>query len=402
MSKMTFALYSYTTENIGDEVQSIAARYFLPRVDHYVDRDQLADFSLPENEQAKLIMNAWYMHNPRKWPFTAKNVTPLLVSMYVDQKNPAVVKAFKSPKSLTFLKEHGPVGARDMATLAFFESIGVPAYFSGCLTLTLQRDKTLPRQDFVLAVDVDPEAVKAMRQRTKRPVIDISVYRTPFLSNKAKFQLAEYYLYLYQSAHAVVTTRLHALLPSLAFETSVLLLKEEGKYEENRYKGLSDLARSATTEAFIKDPKLFNLDKPGANSNDYKKLREPLIKKCQAFTGYANPTKSFRTIDLEALYKNTQFVAFLTRGIRDGHRSLLLQGDVDWRDRIVRAQKKDVKGLQATIEARDKTIQDLERQVAELHQFKQDVMDTFGWKVNTKLHNIKTKMGKRSGENNER
>lgn len=39
-----FALLNYSTENIGDEVQSIAARRFLPRIDEYVDRDKLAEW----------------------------------------------------------------------------------------------------------------------------------------------------------------------------------------------------------------------------------------------------------------------------------------------------------------------------------------------------------------------
>ena len=39
-----FALLNYSTENIGDEVQSIAARRFLPRIDEYVERDKLAEW----------------------------------------------------------------------------------------------------------------------------------------------------------------------------------------------------------------------------------------------------------------------------------------------------------------------------------------------------------------------
>ena len=38
--KVKYALYKYSTENIGDEIQSIAARRFLPQVDYYIDRDR--------------------------------------------------------------------------------------------------------------------------------------------------------------------------------------------------------------------------------------------------------------------------------------------------------------------------------------------------------------------------
>lgn len=401
MSKTTFALYSYTTENVGDEIQSIAARYFLPRVDYLIDRDQLQASSPDSPDKVKLIMNAWYMHQPKNWPPRISGLIPLLVSMYVDQKNPAVVKAFTSPKSIEFLKANGPVGARDMATLEFFESIGVPAYFSGCMTLTLQRDKSLPRQDYVLAVDVGPKVADEMRRRTRRPVIEVSVYRSPFMSNEAKFALAEYYLYLYQSAQAVVTTRLHAMLPSLAFETPVLLIKEKGKYEPKRYKGLVDLVRSADVEEFMNDQTLFNLDKPTPNSSEYMKLRRSLINTCEAFTGYSNPSNSFRTLDLETMYKNPHFMAFLTGGIRDGHRNLLLRGDVNWLSRVVNVGKKDNVAQQRIIEERDARVQELEQQIAELQKFKEEAVETFGWKVNTTLHKIRTKFSGRHGDNHE-
>jgi hypothetical protein len=36
-----YLLFKYTTLNLGDEVQSIAAERFLPRVDRFVYRNQL-------------------------------------------------------------------------------------------------------------------------------------------------------------------------------------------------------------------------------------------------------------------------------------------------------------------------------------------------------------------------
>lgn len=47
--------YSATRTNIGDYIQSVAARQFLPRVDAYVDRDRLA---LYDGAPVNMIMNA--------------------------------------------------------------------------------------------------------------------------------------------------------------------------------------------------------------------------------------------------------------------------------------------------------------------------------------------------------
>jgi len=57
-----YGLLTYRTENIGDEIQSIAARQFLPRVDIYVERDSLNN--VVSDEKIKLIMNGWFTHKP--------------------------------------------------------------------------------------------------------------------------------------------------------------------------------------------------------------------------------------------------------------------------------------------------------------------------------------------------
>ncbi|MBS8071164.1 hypothetical protein F6P74_06430 [Streptococcus suis] len=46
-----YALFSYSTENIGDEIQSIAASRFLPQIDYYINRDYMNDFKPDTDEQ---------------------------------------------------------------------------------------------------------------------------------------------------------------------------------------------------------------------------------------------------------------------------------------------------------------------------------------------------------------
>lgn len=54
---MKYGLFKYETENIGDEIQSIAARRFLPSVDTYIDRDRLGEYC--PDEETKIITNGW-------------------------------------------------------------------------------------------------------------------------------------------------------------------------------------------------------------------------------------------------------------------------------------------------------------------------------------------------------
>lgn len=387
--KTKFALFEYATENIGDEIQSIAARRFLPRIDYYIDRDQISRLKVSAGEAVKIIMNGWYMHNPENWPPKALGLEPLLVSMFVNQKNPDVVEAFKSKASVDFLKKHGPVGARDKATLKFFEENDIPAYFSGCVTLTLERDTSLPKEEFVLAVDLSDKLAKHLEKTTKRPVVSLSMYYDPDLPREARFYLAEYFLYLYQSAHCVVTTRLHATLPSLAFETPVLLVKEGGKFDKDRYSGLAELARTAEEEEYMKDPTLFDLDHPPENEKDYLKLRNALVEKAQAYTGYANPTHNYRTIDINDLYRQPLFLKVFGRALATTYRKLLLEGDIRWLIEVFEAEKNNEKSIIANLQAR---IAEQDKRINELEAFNRQILTSRSWELTAPLRFVGKKV----------
>ena len=314
--KVKYALYKYSTENVGDEIQSIAARRFLPRVDYYIDRDRIGEWkNKNQDETVKLIANGWYMRNPFKWPPTDETLDPLLISMYVEPKKVSdgeiPREVFQSNESKEYLKRFGPVGARDKSTLEYFKKNDVDAYFSGCITLTLQRDPNIKKADYILAVDISDKLYEYLLQKTDRKIIRMSPYGDFYLPEQSRFVIAEYFLYLYQSAHAVVTTRLHSVLPSMALETPVILIKDDKNYDPVRYAGLDELTRSAMESEYLNDYELFNLDKPPKNPTKYLKIRKDLIKCCSEYTGFNND-KTFMTIDPEQLINDENFISVFT------------------------------------------------------------------------------------------
>ena len=318
---MKFGLFEYNTENIGDEVQSIAARRFLPQIDYYFDRDNI-DATKTDGEPVKIIMNGWYTHKPENWPPKNPDIVPLLVSMYIEQyaNHGKLAKAFINKKGKEYFAAHGPVGARDKATLAFLKQHNIKAYFSGCVTLTLLRDKNIKKQDYVLAVDVKDEVYEKMKQETKRPILRIDTNRCIQMDRAAKFALAEYYLYRYQSAHAVVTSRLHCMLPCLALETPVLAISGR---EPHRYAGLIDLVNHTTEEDYLSGKYKYSLDNPKANPERYKTIREKLIKQCSEFTGCdtKNSFFSYGTVDnlLHSIELRTAFSTMTTASFKLEH-----------------------------------------------------------------------------------
>lgn len=334
MSKTTnknakFGLFCYDTINIGDEIQSLAARRFLPKVDYYFNRNNIDQTITPANEKIRLIMNGWFIEpaldNGRiNWPPKNPNIEPLIISMHTSFLNGST-DIFKSSESIHFLKTHAPVGARDKATYDYFKSLDIPTYFSGCLTLTLLPDKNIKKQKFILAVDVSEEIYQNILLRTKRPIIRMNTSHINNLSVEARFILAQYWLTLYQSAHCVITTRLHAMLPCLPFNTPVIGISAR---DSERFAGLIELTNHYSETDFIKD-KSINLDKPPKNPTAFRKIRDNLVRACSNFTGYDSKSSYLYGSSPLELYTNPKLIDTFVNSIQNTYASKYIIKDLE-------------------------------------------------------------------------
>ena len=116
--------------NVGDNIQSLAAKQFLPKVDLYISREKLANY---KGEKMMLIMNGWFTHNVHNW-IPSEDIIPLFVSFHV---NNTAAPGMLSEEGIEYLKKHQPIGCRDQFTVDLLNSEGIKAFFTGCLTLTL-------------------------------------------------------------------------------------------------------------------------------------------------------------------------------------------------------------------------------------------------------------------------
>lgn len=259
---MKFGLLNYSLSyNVGDQVQSLAAKQFLPRVDHYIDRDNLQD-AAKIGEEVKLIMNGWWMSQSENWP-PPENIIPLFVSFHITTKNKSV-ENLTSKKSIDYLKKHEPIGCRDYFTRDLLRSKGVDAYFSGCLTLTLGETYKRASQpsDDVYLVDVlyrlrsygplrrfNP-LNKHRELGTIQRIVPPELYQDAkyviqdqkTLNEDQKFALADELLKGYAQAKLVVTSRIHCALPSVGIGTPVVFIEGGLKesYDANRLNGISE------------------------------------------------------------------------------------------------------------------------------------------------------------------
>lgn len=253
--------------NAGDYIQSLAAAQFLPRVDKYVNREKLGDYS---GSKLTMIMNGWFMHRPEKWP-PSTDIDPLMISFHL---NSQARSGMLNKKGIDWLKRHAPVGCRDPHTLEILASAGIDSYLSGCLTTTFQNqfsERTgdiyfvdvlfrvpgwatsarTPREILRSALSGDLFKMSKRNRFLKELFSDdllneaktVSHYHPARHSEKERFAVAEEFLKKYATARLVVTSRLHCALPCLAFGTPVIFVDYgfKNEYDICRLEGVTDL-----------------------------------------------------------------------------------------------------------------------------------------------------------------
>ncbi len=312
--KVKFGSYKYQTENLGDNIQTLAMMRFIPQVDYVFDRDNINATKIADGDEVRLIANGWYMHHRDgvfDWPPQSPNLRPLLISMYLERDvdfNRADL-AFFTDESREFLKKFGPVGARDAGTQNFLTQNGIDCYLSGCLTLTLLPDKTISKRDYILAVDVSDRVFDFIKQKTKRQVIRTNTNIGNDLSNNTKLTIAKYWLAMYQSAHCVVTSRLHAMLPCLALGTPVLAIQKE---DQHRFEGLIELTNSTTEKDLLDGKFKYNFNQPNANPDGYLKYAKKLEKTCKEFTDCDKKSSFMGKQSYEEFLNSVEFMQAIT------------------------------------------------------------------------------------------
>jgi hypothetical protein len=169
-----------------------------------------------------LLAFGWYMHSwyRIKWDFPFHpNLRPVFVSFHVNHRESL------EGESLGYLRRHAPIGCRDWTTVHLLLDHGVPAFFSGCVTTTVdtlfpaERPATedLPVALVDLVVGTEPTGVRGPTVTVHHS--GIGVRGAGFADN---LRLAVEVLESYRrDVSSVVTSRLHCYLPVRALGVPV-------------------------------------------------------------------------------------------------------------------------------------------------------------------------------------
>lgn len=350
-------------KNIGDYIQSLAQQQYWDHIDVIVDRESLDTVRSPHpGEKINLIMNSWWMWSPEHFP-PSDDINPLFVSFHI---SPNAADIMLSEKGVAYFKKYQPIGARDYGTLRILEEHGIQSYFSGCLTLTLGQTYTDQKKtNDVYIVDPEyklfgPRAVKEwiricwlsmVRWKKRIDQIDrkfifakktvfskvsdrfnrricatlfYDEYRkffnddillnAHFLShrvnvkedyptNEACMELAQKLVRNYAKAKLVITSKIHAALPSLGLGTPVVFVDSwaidsgeikgrlEGLRELFNYRlevTINGLKAASDDMAFLVKNGPVSLMTPLQNSDAFIPYRDALIERTRQFVNSCN------------------------------------------------------------------------------------------------------------------
>ncbi|MFD4841359.1 polysaccharide pyruvyl transferase family protein [Achromobacter sp. NPDC058515] len=221
------------TVNVGDNIQSIAVRRLLNRLNIEranvvgIDRDSLREY---EGEPVKLIMNGCFHDECFPLP---PQIQPIFFGFNAETESVIT-------KNKALFQKHQPIGCRDNATKRMFDKHRIAAFVTGCATLTLERrEKPVVDGKPVIAFGAGSGVLQQnLLENIPKPILEDArlVYQREPVSAvplndgavKKMDALAQTYLDLYKNeASIVVTPLLHVASPCVAMGIPVVLARRD-------------------------------------------------------------------------------------------------------------------------------------------------------------------------------
>ena len=179
-----------------------------------VDRD----FSVAQVDEGRIWLPVcgWFQHetHPGRYGFPFPgNILPIYMSLHIAK--PEIL----DEAAIAHLERFAPIGCRDLNTVRLLRNVGIPAFFNGCVTLTLDRlfpPHDAAREGAYVADYHDHGQTPAGYELV--PHASEEVILRDFGDNLA---LAASMLARYRRAVAVRTPLLHCYLPCRAMRTPV-------------------------------------------------------------------------------------------------------------------------------------------------------------------------------------
>lgn len=251
------------TANLGDYIQSIATEDAIQRctaspvIFEYVLRSALTD-----HPGGTCVMQGWYEHRQLTF-IPGPDTRPIWIGTHLCSEIRERVKYLLDNSSVQL----NDIGCRDKSTLDFCRSLGLNAYFSRCLTLTLPKRNVNESNhaSTIYLVDCSDSIVESLPRDIKEGAKRISQRNYKFNNwqnwklcrHAAEELLAEYK----KEAKLIVTTALHCAQPCLAMGIPVVFINPS--YDEaDRFTSMDGIIPQYTIDDIRESRVDFNIPAP--------------------------------------------------------------------------------------------------------------------------------------------
>jgi hypothetical protein len=276
------------SKNIGDYIQTKAVLDLVGFNNiKILDRENLHKYN---DNVIQTIINGWFMESPENWPPSEK-IKPLFISFHL---NPSIEKELLKDESIKYFKSHEPIGCRDIYTRDILLEKGVNAYYSSCITTTIDRNnylKSKTQAEGIIVIGAFDRLKPTLDYKSSVKLL-ISIFKYPFKKigyslklskfnrhlNNQNFKIKRYnqltkrpikshneglnlaseMLEKIAESEVMITSRIHAALPALAMGLKVIFI-DQGLDHVNHKHRLSGLI-NYFTRVNLKDFFMINLD----------------------------------------------------------------------------------------------------------------------------------------------
>jgi hypothetical protein len=276
------------SKNIGDYIQTKAVLDLVGFNNiKILDRENLDKY---DDNVIQTIINGWFMESPENWPPSEK-IKPLFISFHL---NPSIEKELLKQESIKYFKSHEPIGCRDIYTRDILLEKGVNAYYSSCITTTIDRNnylKSKTQAEGIIVIGAFDRLKPTLDYKSSVKLL-ISIFKYPFKKigyslklskfnrhlNNQNFKIKRYsqltkrpikshneglnlaseMLEKIAESEVMITSRIHAALPALAMGLKVIFI-DQGLDHVNHKHRLSGLI-NYFTRVNLKDFFMINLD----------------------------------------------------------------------------------------------------------------------------------------------
>lgn len=277
-----FVSYHYESlaciANIGDYIQTIATenaiRLCLRKQGKEPIFENVLRSNLTEHQGGTCVMQGWYEHKQLTF-LPGRSTRSVWIGTHFSNEARTLLKYLYQYSEIRF----DDIGCRDKSTLSFCQSMGIPSYYSRCLTLTLPRrnDTDAKNAKDTYIIDCPPSIIELLPENiTKGAIVktqrDIRHY--PWQDWKRSRKLAEQFLEEYRTkARLIITTALHCAQPCLAMGIPVVFINPQYDEEAERFSSMDGLIRQYT----IEDIKNNTIDYP-VNAPIFEDLKEAILR----------------------------------------------------------------------------------------------------------------------------